>query len=154
MQAKSIRIHSVKVLGCDGSGTLYDLAQGLLWVEANLQQPTVINLSLEYTVYDPSIASILQSLFSLAFVCAAGGNDGADACNAYPGSEPGLAGVGATTIDDQRASKRSSINLRLLLQYLQQKNLQMQTTCRDSCWSRNQMSRGTTWQVSWWPSDV
>lgn len=104
MQGQYIRIHSVKVLGCDGSGALSDLLAGLMWVESNLEQPAVINLSLEYTVYDASIASVLSSLTTLAYVSAAGGNDDENSCDVYPGSETGLEGIGATTSVDARAS--------------------------------------------------
>lgn len=103
MQGNYVKIHSVKVLDCNGYGSLYDLLAGLLWVEANLVPPAVINLSLEYGSYDSSIASVISSLETVAFVSVAGGNSGSNACNAYPGSEKGVAEVGASDAADYRA---------------------------------------------------
>lgn len=100
-------VHSVRVLDCSGSGSLFDLAVGLAWIRDNA--PTtgkdVINLSLAYGSYDPTIDFVIQQLITKGFsVQAASGNSGSNACFNYPSASVGVNSIGASSITDNKPS--------------------------------------------------
>lgn len=100
--AKLASIVPVRVLGCDGSGTLLDVLVGLDWIADNtfVGQPAVVNMSLGGSVnsfLDNAVASL--SAQGLVFVVAAG-NTGTNACNVSPARVAAAITVAASTQTD------------------------------------------------------
>lgn len=103
--ARSARIHSIKVLDSSGSGSLYNVANGLMYVLENLQSPAVVSMSFAA----PATISILDSIFSQlqqrgVFIVAAGGNDATTCASTYPAASPYVLAVAATDSNDRFAS--------------------------------------------------
>lgn len=98
-------IHAVRVLDCSGSGTLGDLAAGLLWVRDHYVAPAVVNLSLGYSGHNSLIASIISDLDDAGVVVvAASGNGATTACNHFPSAHATVVSVSAIAQGDARAS--------------------------------------------------
>ncbi|HZH79208.1 MAG TPA: Ig-like domain-containing protein, partial [Archangium sp.] len=101
--AKDVLIHPVRVLDCEGQGTLEQVIDGIEWIAAHHQKPAVANLSLGGAAtqsVDDAVAATIAS--GVTFVVAAG-NDGWDACATSPAREPLALTVGATDPEDLRA---------------------------------------------------
>ncbi|SEN83758.1 Peptidase inhibitor I9 [Duganella sp. CF517] len=102
--AKAASIVPVRVLACDGSGSMSGVLAGLDWVAANGVRPAVVNMSLgggtSYTL-DRAVANVVSRGISVAV---AAGNSNADACYTSPAREPSAITVGATASNDARAS--------------------------------------------------
>jgi subtilisin family serine protease len=102
--AKNVRIVSVRVLNCQGSGTNSGVIAGIDWVAQNRTLPAVANMSLgggfSQTLNDAVTAAIGKGV---VFAIAAG-NSTRDACNYSPASTPNAITVGATTSSDALAS--------------------------------------------------
>lgn len=112
--AKGATLRSVRVLDCQGVGTVSDVVAGLDWVTARQTPaprvkgktepppppPAVVNLSLRI----PGSAAVdlaVQNLLSVGVsVVAAAGNDGGDACGYSPGRLPGVLTTGASNAAD------------------------------------------------------
>ncbi|HEU4423585.1 MAG TPA: S8 family serine peptidase [Pilimelia sp.] len=102
--AKNVFIHGVRVLNCQGSGTTTDIVQGIDWVSANGIRPAVANMSLGggvNTALDNAVANSISQGITYAI---AAGNSGANACNFSPARTPAAITLGATAINDTRAS--------------------------------------------------
>lgn len=101
--AKNVRLHSVRVLDCTGSGTWSGVIDGINWVSLNVQKPAVANVSIgggaNQAVDDAVSMSIL---FGVTYVVAAG-NNSADACLYSPSQTLAAITVGATTGSDARS---------------------------------------------------
>ncbi len=104
--AKSVTLVPVRVLDCNGSGTVSTVLAGLDWVLMDHQtspRPAVVNMSFS----GPASFALDQEvnlLLSGGLTCVvAAGNDNDDACKFSPAHVPGVLTVGATTIADQRA---------------------------------------------------
>ena len=105
--AKSVALVPVRVLDCNGSGSLSTLIAGLDWVlrdHADTPRPAVVNMSLggdASSALDAEVNLLIAA--GLTPVVAAGnGND--DACKSSPARVPGALTVGAMTETDQRAA--------------------------------------------------
>ena len=114
--AKAAEIVAVKVLGTNGSGTMSDVIDGVLWAaedaikNAKAQAGTsaarkgsVANMSLgggKAKSLDEAVDAAVES--GLHFAVAAG-NDNKDACDYSPAASVGAVTVGASTITDDRA---------------------------------------------------
>ncbi|PTL81261.1 Ig-like domain-containing protein [Vitiosangium sp. GDMCC 1.1324] len=101
--AKDVLLHPVRVLNCEGEGTLEQVLAGIDWIAANHQTPAVANLSLggEATqALDDAVAATIAA--GVTFVVAAG-NDGWEACSTSPARTPQAITVGATDDTDTRA---------------------------------------------------
>jgi subtilisin family serine protease len=104
--AKGVHLVAVKVLNCGGSGSFAGVIAGIDWVTADhaASAPAVANMSLgggfDQAVNDAVTASIADGVvYALS-----AGNSNANACNFSPASTPNAITVGATDINDFRAS--------------------------------------------------
>ncbi len=101
--AKAVRIHAVRVLGCDGLGPYSGVIAGVNWVATHRVKPAVANMSLGGN-YSAALNSALTAAIGagVTFVVAAG-NYNFNACNYSPSSTPGAITVGSTTSTDARS---------------------------------------------------
>ena len=105
--AKSATLVPVRVLGCDGSGSLSTLLAGLEWVIADHAQsgtPAVVNMSLggdASSSLDSEVNSVIAA--GMTTVVAAGNNN-MDACSTSPARTSAALTVGASTMGDQKAN--------------------------------------------------
>ncbi len=103
--AKQVTLRAVRVLGCNNTGSISDIIEGVDWVTNNRIIPAVANMSLGSN-YSQSLdnavrGSILNS--GVTYVIAAG-NDNANACDYSPGRVDLAITVGSTDINDARSS--------------------------------------------------
>jgi len=102
--AKKATIHSVRVLGCSGSGSNEGVIAGVDWVAANAQHPAVANMSLgggDSAALDTAVQNLIASGVAIAV---AAGNDSANACSGSPNKVPDAITVGSTTNTDAMSS--------------------------------------------------
>src|SRR5688572_2572421 len=102
--AKSVELHPVRVLGCNGSGSTSGVIAGVNWVAANHSTPAVANMSLgggASTALDDAVRSAIASGVTFAI---AAGNSNANACNSSPARVTEALTVGSTTNTDARSS--------------------------------------------------
>ena len=104
--AKAVSLTAVRVLNCSGSGTTAQVVAGIDWVTGNhaAGQPAVANMSLgggANTSIDNAVVNSINDGVSYAI---AAGNSNANACNSSPARVAAAITVGATDINDQRAS--------------------------------------------------
>jgi Subtilisin-like serine proteases len=106
--AKSVRLVSVRVLDCSGSGTISGVIAGIDWVSQYKIMPAVANLSLGGG-YSTSLNNAVEGSISAGVVyVVAAGNNAADACNYSPSSAPDALTVGATDGGDNFAGFSNS----------------------------------------------
>jgi subtilisin family serine protease len=104
--APAASLVSVRVLNCEGAGSVSGVIAGIDWVIADhVSGPAVINMSLG-TGKSPSLESAVDRAYNDGItVVSAAGNSNVDACTTSPGgNKPSGLTVGATTISDARAS--------------------------------------------------
>jgi subtilisin family serine protease len=95
---------SVRVLGCDGSGSWAGVIAGFDWVAKNAKQPAVLNASLGGSS-SPAVNDAATALADAGVLpVVAAGNSSADACNFSPAGAVGVFAVGASTSADRQAS--------------------------------------------------
>ena len=107
--APGAQLTGVKVLGCDGSGTLTNILKGVDWVTANAKKPAIANMSLSGPTSQTLDDAVRRSAGSGVFYSIAAGNDGAKACNYSParagaGTNNGIMTTAATDKSDQEPS--------------------------------------------------
>ncbi|HET7321953.1 MAG TPA: S8 family serine peptidase [Longimicrobiaceae bacterium] len=106
--ANGVHLTSIRVLKCDRSGTVSSITAGVDWIAAHHTDPAVVNASLggNATVADflPLEAAIRASVADGITYVVAAGNDTADACGVSPARMPETITVGASNINDARAS--------------------------------------------------
>jgi subtilisin family serine protease len=104
--AKQATVVPVRVLDCDGAGSVYSVYQGLVWIAENsfVGEQAVVNMSLG-GVKSQALDDVIQSLAAqgLNFVVAAGNND-SDACNYSPSGVANVLTVAASDREDDFAS--------------------------------------------------
>lgn len=94
----------VRVLNCNGSGSLSGVIQGLDWILANGKRPAVVNMSLG-SAASPAVDEAVARLANAGFtMVVSAGNSNTDACSASPARTPSALTVAATTPSDARAS--------------------------------------------------
>ncbi len=101
--AKQVTLAPVRVLDCNGSGTLSSVIAGLDFVARNARKPAVANLSLgggASTALDTAVAKVVAAGVP---VIVAAGNSNVDACTVSPARAPTAIVVGASTSADARA---------------------------------------------------
>jgi len=102
--AKGVKLISVRVLDCSGSGSLSGVLAGLDWIGTNNSGPAVANMSLGSSKNN-TLNEAVKKLFSLNInVVVAGGNSNGDACNYSPSSATEAITVGASDETDKRAA--------------------------------------------------
>ncbi|KAI5459214.1 cephalosporin C acetylhydrolase [Mariannaea sp. PMI_226] len=108
--AKKVKLFAVKVLDSSGSGTTSGVIAGMNFVANDVKTRSgcprgfVSNMSLggsKSTSINTAAANIVSAG---VFLGVAAGNDGANASNSSPASEPSVCTVGATTSSDALAS--------------------------------------------------
>lgn len=102
--AKNTSLIAVRVLDCSGSGSYSGVIAGVDWVTANRVLPAVANMSLGGGPSSSLDAAIRTSINSGVTYTLAAGNDSQDACNYSPARTLEAITVGATGIDDNKAS--------------------------------------------------
>lgn len=101
--AKDVQLHAVRVLGCNGSGSLISVLMGIEWVTANHVKPAVANMSLGAGANSILDEAIRGSIAAGVHYAVAAGNDNRDACDYSPARVDGAITVGASRNDDRRA---------------------------------------------------
>jgi serine protease len=102
--AKSVSLHAVRVLGCNGSGTTSGVIQGIEWVTTNHIGPAVANMSLgggASTALDNAVRKSVEAGVTYAV---AAGNSNANACFSSPARVSQALTVGSSTSADARSS--------------------------------------------------
>jgi serine protease len=102
--AKAVRLVPVRVLDCNGSGTVSGVIAGVDWITANHVKPAVANMSLgggASAALDTAVANSIAA--GVTYVVAAG-NSNLDACSGSPARVGAAVTVGATDSADARAS--------------------------------------------------
>ncbi|KAJ3525701.1 hypothetical protein NMY22_g10464 [Coprinellus aureogranulatus] len=105
--AKKVNLIAVQVLSAGGSGSTSGIISGLNWVASQAKasgRPSIVSMSLGGSA-SSSLDSAVASLTSAGIhVVVAAGNDGIDAQNTSPARAPSAITVGATQINDAKAS--------------------------------------------------
>jgi hypothetical protein len=100
--AKEAFVHSVRVLGCDGTGYWSDAIRGIDWVTANHRKPAVANMSIGGAPSEGLRLAVQGALEAGVTFVAAAGNNGGDACQYAPSSISNALIVGNTNREDRR----------------------------------------------------
>ena len=106
--AKNATVVALRLLGCSGSGSYSGVISALDWIlspsNTNSKSNAVLNLSIggpKSTALNDAITRLTSAGIS---VVVAAGNSNADACNYSPSSASSAITVGATGVDDAKAS--------------------------------------------------
>jgi subtilisin family serine protease len=98
--AKGVGLRGVRVLDCQGSGTISGIIAALDWLRANAQRPAVAVMGLNGAYSATLNAALANVVNSGIFMAVAAGNDSADACTYSPASTPVATTVAATNSRD------------------------------------------------------
>jgi serine protease len=102
--AKKVTLVAVRVLDCDGSGTISGVIAGVDWVTANFVAPAVANMSLGGGASSSLDTAVRNSIAAGVTYAVAAGNSGANACDYSPSRVLEALAVGASTSSDARSS--------------------------------------------------
>ena len=107
--AKDVSLVAVRVLDCQGSGTISGVVAGVDWVTANAQKPAVANMSLgggSSSTLDEAVRNSIAS--GVQYAIAAGNGDwlgrAQDACDGSPSGVEEAMTISATDDTDTKAS--------------------------------------------------
>ncbi|HSU35612.1 MAG TPA: S8 family serine peptidase [Propionibacteriaceae bacterium] len=101
--AKGVKLVSVRVLDCAGSGTVSGVIAGIDWVATHHSGPSVLNMSLGGGADDALDQAVAAASADGVSVVVAAGNDYDNACYSSPAGAPSAITVGATDARDDRA---------------------------------------------------
>ncbi len=102
--AKNARLHSVRVLDCNGSGTTAGVIAGVDWVVANRAMPAVANMSVSGGFSQALNDAVQRGIAAGITFAVAAGNAASDACYYSPASAGSALTVGASTNTDAHSS--------------------------------------------------
>jgi hypothetical protein len=105
--AKGVKLVSVRVLSCTGSGTFSQVIGGVNWVtQDNIAnpKPSVVNMSLGGSFYQPLNDAVTASIAANVHYSIPSGGSNSDACAFSPGSTPRATTVASSDRNDNRAS--------------------------------------------------
>ncbi|MGH3648152.1 MAG: S8 family peptidase [Micromonosporaceae bacterium] len=104
--AKGVRLVAVKVLNCQGSGTLAGVTSGIDWVTSNHTTGlAVANMSLGASGSNSTMENAVRNSINDGVVYAiASGNSNSNACNFTPARTPEAITVNSTDRNDARSS--------------------------------------------------
>lgn len=102
--AKEVDLVSVKVLNCEGSGTVSTLYQGIEWVTNNASAPAVANISITAGANSTLDNAIRRSIESGVTYVAAAGNNSRNAGFYSPARISEVITVGSTNDSDEKVS--------------------------------------------------
>ncbi len=102
--AKSVTLHAVRVLDCNGSGSTSGVIAGVDWVTANRILPAVANMSLGGGASTALDDAVRRSVAAGVTYAIAAGNSNADACSSSPARVSQALTVGSSTNTDVRSS--------------------------------------------------
>ena len=112
--AKQAKIYPVRVLNCNGSGSMSGIIEGIEWLVANAKKPAVANMSLggnKSQALNDAVARASKA--GILFVVAAG-NSSDSACRYSPASAPEaitVASMGKTDISSEFTSYGSCVDI-------------------------------------------
>ena len=102
--AKAVRLVSVRVLNCSGSGSTSGILAALEWVRRNHVKPAVANMSLGGG-FSSALNNATSNLAnSGVFMAVAAGNENQNACNVSPASASAAYTTAASDRSDRKAS--------------------------------------------------
>lgn len=95
--AKKARLHSVRVLDCNGGGSAATIVAGLDWIVANGKKPAVANVGAIFLGGSLLVDAAAQRLIDAGIpVVVPAGNESRDACMESPGRVGGAITVGGS----------------------------------------------------------
>ncbi|MFF3286905.1 S8 family serine peptidase [Streptomyces sp. NPDC003023] len=102
--AKEVKLVSVRVLDCNGTGSKSQILAGVDWITAHAVKPAVVNMSINGPASSTEDAAIRNSIAGGITYVASSGNDGTDACKNSPGRISEVLVVNNATSRDARSS--------------------------------------------------
>ncbi|XP_022091666.1 uncharacterized protein LOC110979854 isoform X2 [Acanthaster planci] len=102
--AKEVALHAVRILKCDGMGSVSGVIAGLDWVKSNGIRPAIASMSLGGNFSLSLSEAIWKTVSSGIVVTVAAGNEHTDACTVSPANSVKAITVSATNIHDREAS--------------------------------------------------
>lgn len=105
--AKAVRLVSVRVLGCDGTGSVSGVIAGVDFVTAFHNSPAVANMSLLAGASTTLDTAVQNMIFSGVATSVAAGNDNTDACLRSPARVTNAMTIGSADSSDVKAATSS-----------------------------------------------
>ncbi|MDA3648864.1 S8 family peptidase [Saccharopolyspora indica] len=102
--AKEVKLVSVRVLDCQGSGQYSQIISGVDWVARNATKPAVANMSLGGPANSSLDSAVQRAIQAGVTFAVASGNDSTNACNTSPARVSSAITVNATDSRDSRST--------------------------------------------------